>query len=163
MAKPRTLLDSLVPAPPEIHFKWGSPAGLEQDASFTAGVDPASRTIYHTQTLDRLAGAHEVGHLLDAEVLNAGDRAYFTRILGLTGPWNQGTGLTAGGLRSPNEWFADYYSAAANHFQPGRDGMSAYAQIGPVRLQRFEKALGRLGQRRGLQPLSLVDVLASAR
>jgi hypothetical protein len=53
---------------------------------------------------------HERAHLFDAQVLTDEDRAWFTRLLKMDGPWDQGTGT---GTRGPSEVFADAYAACA--------------------------------------------------
>lgn len=138
-----------VPAPPHITYVTSLPAGDENTTSDEA--DPATGTVYTNGNTGRFARGHETGHIFDAEILTPGDRNYFQRILQApTGPWNRGTGATIEGLRSPSEWFADYYGAAAMHLDPTRELVSAYAPIGPVRLARFEAALGRVGRRHHL-------------
>jgi hypothetical protein len=140
----------LVPMPPVVHFAEGPPPGMP-DA--TAATDVVNMTIYHVGPLGRFARAHEIGHLLDAQVLTDGDRRFFTRLLGLTGPWEQ-SDQTLLHPRSPDEWFADYYAAAAIGMRlDGSTGLQgAYADWGPKRLARFEKALDRFGNRYRLGP-----------
>jgi hypothetical protein len=152
VAKPRTVLESLrVPAPPKVEYIRGLPPGTtEAELSGNASSDGAAGKIYFQGILGRSTRAHELGHLLDHQVLTDGDRQYFQRLMHApAGDWRSGTGLL-GGLRSPSEWFADYYQASALGLDPTRQNEAAYATIGPKRLQRFEKALDRLTTRRGL-------------
>lgn len=149
---PKSLLESLlVPMPATVNFVNGWPAD-QPDTMGTALTDLASNTIYYRQPLDKFARAHEVGHLLDSQVLTDGDRHYFQRVMHApAGAWNQGTGMD-GGFQSPNEWFADYYAAAASGLNLSRESVSSYATLRPKRLRRFARALDRLGHRRDLQP-----------
>lgn len=136
-----------VPTPPRVEYVRGFPPGTTQADFFgDASSDGAAGKIYFQGTLTRSARAHELGHLLDREVLTDGDRQYFQHLMHApTGPWDPGTGLL--GLRSPCEWFADYYQAAALRLDPTRQNEAAYTTIGPRRLVRFEHALDRLARR----------------
>jgi hypothetical protein len=58
---------------------------------------------------------HERAHLFDAQVMTDAHRAQFTAMLGMDGPWYQGTGR---GTRGPSEVFADAYAACATGKQP---------------------------------------------
>lgn len=138
-----------VPAPREAHYQQGTAPGLPADAMGNAATDVATRTVWYQGTLDPFVRAHETGHLFDAESLSDGDRHYFQRVMQApAGPWKTGTGLD--GLKSPNEWFADYYATAATNIDVKHAGEAAYATIGPKRLKRFEQALARLGRRQQL-------------
>lgn len=160
MAKrPPSLLDPLVmPAPPTVRYVHGAYPGHPDLGQAT---DTGNATIYWQGDgpLGAFPRAHEVGHLFDAQVLNDGDRRYFQRLMHAPGgAWDQGTG-NQGGTGSPVEWFADYYGAAATGFDPrpstrGGADISSYAIIGPKRLERFKKALDRLGRRNALLPYS---------
>lgn len=142
---------SFVPAPPVVTYVRGVGPGTPSDAAGNASYDPETHTVYSDG--DPFARGHETGHALDQEVLTDGDRRYFQRLLHApAGAWDRGTGATSEGLKSPSEWFADYYGAAAIRLDPTREVVSAYAPIGPVRLKRFEAALARLGKRHGLKP-----------
>jgi hypothetical protein len=137
------------PAPPLINYVQGVAPGVPADAMGNAAYVPESHTVYSQGKPDRYSRAHEAGHAFDSEVLNPGQRVLFQRLMGLpAGPWSTGTGLQ--GLRSPSEWFADYYSAAANHVNPRLENTAAYATITPKRLKRFENALVRLGRQQRL-------------
>ena len=152
VAKPKSLLDSLVPQPANVKFVQGYAPG--QDVSTVLGnaqTDAASGTVYYQGTLDPFARAHEVGHILDAQVLTDGDRRFFQRLMHApAGDWRTGTGLK--GAASPSEWWADYYGSAALGVDPVHENQAAYANVGPKRLKRFEQALDRLGRRHGLLP-----------
>lgn len=140
-----------VPAAPVVNYVQGYAPGITQEnAAGTAAYDPSTDTVYYQGKLDKATKGHELGHAFDDQALTDGDRVYFQKLMHApTGAWNQGTGLQ-GGLTSPNEWFADYYQAAALRLDPRRQSEAAYAQVGPKRLERFEKALGRLAKRRGI-------------
>lgn len=144
-------LNPYVPGAPKVQVVDGPPPGAFEGAP--TAMDPSTGTIYHEGAFNKFDRAHEVGHALDAEVLTDGDRHYFQRIMHAPpGAWDQGTGTA--GYKSPDEWFADYYAASATHLDLGRQNVDSYAQLGPKRLQRFEKALARLGQRHNLKPYS---------
>ena len=145
----------LVPAPPRVRFVHGTMPG-DTEAAKGLGVavtDAASDTIYYDQPLDRFSRAHEIGHLLDAEILTDADRRRFTRIMRVPGApdWWRGTG-DDDGLLTPAEWFADYYAAAATRMDVRHGGVVSYATFTPRRLARFERALASLGRRHGLGP-----------
>lgn len=146
---------SFVPAPPVINYVQGyAPNTAQEDVMGNAAYYAPTDTIYYQRKLENSAKAHELGHALDEQVLNDGDRVYFQKLMHAPGgEWNSGTGLQ-GGATSPNEWFADYYQAAALHLDPRTQSQAAYATIGPVRLKRFEAALARLAKRKNLQPYS---------
>lgn len=134
----------LVPMPPRVTFVRGP-------VMTVAAADGATGTITYSRSLDAFARAHEIGHLLDSEVLTDGDRTFFTRLMMVpgTGPWFRGTGTA--GLESPKEWFADYYAADATGLDMAAgERVASYAQIGPRRLSRFSRALARFGHRHGL-------------
>lgn len=155
-AKKRPALLDYVPAAPTVHYTQGVAPGdrVEQAISGGAAYQPETDTIYFSgPPLTKFARGHENGHALDDQVLGDGDRHYFTRLMGLTGDWNQGTGLTAGGLRSPNEFFADWYGNAATGSNGRTSWNDAYAPApDPKQFRRFMQALDRLGHRKGLLP-----------
>lgn len=130
-----------------------------------AYADPATATVHVQPDPSPFAVTHELGHLFDSQILTEGDRRYFTRIMHAPGgPWNRGeaTGKVDGNI-SPNEWFSDYYGAMATGFDANEGGIGSFAVMTPKRLHNFEAALGRLGKRRGLAGLNLLETLASAR
>lgn len=145
-----------VPAAPVVHYAQGGLApdpGVDFAGTGAAAYAADTDTIHYEGLLGKSARGHENGHALDDQVLSDGDRRFFTRLMGLIGDWNQGTGMT--GFHSPNEWFADWYGNAAN----GRDGFhqwdSAYAPApNPKAYRKFRQALDRLGRRHHLKPYS---------
>jgi hypothetical protein len=150
----------LPPAPPRRNVVYDQtfnlPGELGPVGAYVQGDDIHIRK---GTRLDPVAAAHETGHLFDQQVLTDGDRHYITRLLHAQGPWRQGTGAQ-GGYSSPNEWFADYYAAAATGWQPPHvtksggvigGGTESYTHIGPKRLKRLEAALQRIQARKGLQ------------
>lgn len=145
------------PAPPVVNTVYGPiAANLNGDGQAVgAYADPAKQTIYLQPDPNPFARAHETAHLFDSQVLSEGDRHYFQRLMQApAGPWNHGEATgRVDGLRSPNEWFADYYAAAATGMTP-QNGYSVaqFAAIGPKRMVRFQKALQRLADRQHLQP-----------
>lgn len=143
-------MGAYVPGAPVIHFvRSANPSGAA-DSMAPAATDMSTGTVYYSQKLDPFSKAHETGHVFDSEVLDSGERSFFQRLMHAPGgQWDQGTGVS--GYHSPDEWFADYYAAAANHLDLSKQGVSSYATIGPKRLKRFEAALARLGQRKNLQ------------
>lgn len=139
-----------VPAPPKVGYVYGVAPGTPEGVMSPAQTDPKTGTIYYTQPLDKYDKAHEVGHVLDGEVLTDGDRHYFQKLMHApAGAWNQGSAADTGGGAS--EWFGDYYAAAAVHMDPRHGMLGNYAQIGPRRLRRFQQAVERLGKRHHLQ------------
>lgn len=150
-ARPRSILDP-VPMPAQVQFVPGMMPGIDQSSLLgNMQTDAATNTIYYQGKPDPFAKAHEVGHLLDHQVLSDGDRAFFQKLMHApAGEWRAGTGLE--GLKSPSEWFADYYASSILNVDPRHENQAAYASIGPKRLRRFEAAIGRLGKRHGLQP-----------
>lgn len=140
-----------VPAPPVIHYVHGLAPSEPANSMSVAQTDFATGTIYSTQPLTKFDMAHEVGHVLDGEILSEGDRRFFQRLMHApAGEWYQGSAADTGG--GPSEWFGDYYAAAAVHLDPRHGMLGNYAQIGPKRLKRFQQAIERLGKRHGLQP-----------
>lgn len=138
-----------VPAPAEIQYQQGTAPGLPAGAMGTAATDPTTRTVWYQGKMDPFTRAHETGHVFDASELSDGDRHFFQRLMHApAGEWKTGTGLD--GLKSPHEWFADYYAADATNLDVKNAGEESYASIGPKRLKRFEQALARLGRRRAL-------------
>lgn len=147
---------SFVPAPPIVNIVYGpiDPNTNGGGEMVGAYADPATNTIYLPNDPSPYARAHETGHLFDAQVLGDGDRIYFQKLMQApAGPWDHGKayGKVEGNI-SPNEWFSDYYAAAATGRTPQNGyGGESFATIGPKRMIRFEKALARLGKRRSLQ------------
>lgn len=116
-------------------------------ADVPACADRDNGVIYVEPGQGRFVYEHEVGHLFDVQRLNDGDRRWFTRKLGLTGAWEQGSGLE--GLRSPFERFADAYAACALGLRPDRGewAVSYGYQPTPKRHRRICAAIGRVGDR----------------
>lgn len=146
---------AFLPGPPALHFAHTRAPGLAVDQLSAAAYDSASETVYFEGTLSRSELGHESGHAFDFQVLTDGDRVYFTRLMGLSGPWDQGSGYTHTAIlgRSPIETFADWYGNAVN----GRDAIHSWdasytSPPDPKRFQRFKRALGRIGRRHHLQP-----------
>lgn len=140
------------PVAPVVRYVRGpAPGDVEQSISGGAAYSPDTDTIYSSGVLPKFSRGHENFHALDDQVLTDGDRHYLTRIAGLTGAWNQGTGLTAGGLRSPSEILADWYGNAVVGHDPRKAWTDAYAPVpDPKAFRRFEQALVRLGRRNHL-------------
>lgn len=130
-----------------------------------AYADPATATVHVQPDPAPVAVGHELGHLVDSQLLTDGDRRAFTRIMHAPpGPWNRGeaTGRVDGNI-SPNEWFGDFYGAAATGLDANTTSLGSFAIITPKRLHNFEAALRRFGRRNHLQGLNLAEALASAR
>lgn len=171
--KPPTLLTHLagpgsyVPAPPKYQILPGQidPNLNQSGVLASAYADTANNAVHVQRDPDPFAVGHELGHLFDSQILGDGDRRYFQRLMHApAGAWNLGetTGKVQGEI-SPNEWFGDYYGAMASGFDANHNSLGSFAVITPRRLHNFEAALARLGRRRGLQGLNLLDALASAR
>jgi hypothetical protein len=142
-----------VPMAPAVNFVQGTAPGDDESAAIGGGAAYAwdTDTIYHTGQLSKFARGHEMGHALDDQVLSDGDRNFFTRLMGLSGPWRQGTGIQNAGKRSPDEIFADWYGNAVAGNDPSRSWDDAYATPpDPKDFHRFQQALARLGRRRSL-------------
>jgi hypothetical protein len=99
-----------------------------------ACYSPDTNTIYVRQP--GFAFQHELGHAFDAANLDDGERSRFIHITHLRGPWRQGTGFTAGGLRSPSEKFADAYAACRLRLDPRREWETGYDWTPSPRLHR---------------------------
>lgn len=172
MAKPRSLLSSLVPAPPQFSIVYSNPT----DAG---GIDPATgqpypavgqyadintNTVHTTRGLSKRQVAQDVGQLFGYGVLSPGDRKFFSRILGVAGaPWENLHGAKVGAPVTGDETFANYYAVAATGGpRKGESILMGETSIDPRRLRQFSAALGRLGKRQGLKPLNLLEALASA-
>lgn len=66
---------------------------------------------------------HEMGHAVDEQRLVDPERVVLELDMGMSGPWNVGTGDH--GRTSPNEWFADGYATCATQRRSHRvDGMA---------------------------------------
>lgn len=114
------------------------------------GAYASGNEVHVLPDADKYTVAHELGHLVDWQHLSPGDRNYFQRLMHAPGgEWNRGTG-TVNGMRSPSEWFADYYAHGATGTKAGT--MTSYAQVGPKRLKRFVAAMDRVRKRQGLDP-----------
>lgn len=153
MAKlPPSLLDPVMPMPAQVNLVQGLPPGVDPTTlQGNAATVADTATIYYQGKLDPFAKAHEIGHLFDHQVLSDGDRRFFQKLMHApAGEWRAGTGLA--GLKSPSEWFADYYGSAVLGVDPTHANEAAYASIGPKRLRRFEQAMQRLGKRHALLP-----------
>lgn len=142
-----------MPAPPQVQFVQGTAPGLPAgDVSVgAAAYDPATRSIYYQKgALDRMIRGHETGHAFDQQALDSANRLRFEQVMGLgKGRWNQGTGQA--GANSPDEWFADYYSAAVNNVDPRHFSEASYAtNINRPRLKAFEKLLAQIGREQQL-------------
>lgn len=100
------------------------------------------QVIYAPANVDRFALEHERGHLFDAQYLDGGERLALRRAmrLPLSRPWQSGTGLTAAGLGSPSERFADLYAACRLRMDPDGLWESAY-DYQPTR-REFKRACG---------------------
>lgn len=141
---PAHVAQPYLPIAPTINYAQGVAPGTPSNWDPSAEYDPGTKTVYSPGRLNRFQRGHEAGHALDFQVLNDGDRNYFTRLLGLKGPWAADTF----GTSSPQEVFADWYANAV----VGNDGVhsweSGYAATpDPVTLRRFKQALARLGRR----------------
>lgn len=71
-----------------------------------------SATVYLDGDRSRFALQHELGHLVDAQLLDAGERRAIQRVMGTAGHpwWGSGTGLACRGRVCPSERFADAYA-----------------------------------------------------
>jgi len=119
--------EAKMPRPPLLHVSAaGCPSGW-----FGPCAVAATATIYITPGTDRYARSHEIGHLFDAQVLTDPDRAVLTRMMRMTGPWDQGSLPETD--RSPHEWFADYYAACDLGIWPPDEWAGAYVRRAPPR------------------------------
>jgi hypothetical protein len=100
----------LRPYEERVHVDTPCPAGGEGSCVMTPDI-------YLAEGAGRFELWHERGHLFDAQVLTDAQRAWFTRMLKMEGPWDQGTGM---GTRGPSEVFADAYATCAIGPQPVR-------------------------------------------
>jgi hypothetical protein len=129
LAVPATA-EARMPPPPQYTVKHSEcPYYAERGESGVTCADLATGTVWLAHP-DRFSLEHEKGHLFDAQVLTDQDRAHFTRLLRLSGPWDQGTGEGAG--RGPSEVFADAYAYCATGWTPvkrSRNGMLVGGQV----------------------------------
>jgi hypothetical protein len=87
-----------LPAPKKMNVTYGDFTYPGPEAAIVGGyADPATGDV-HSISPDDFSTGHEAFHLLDLQTATDADRARWESILGLSGPWNQGTGLTGGGL-----------------------------------------------------------------
>ena len=163
---------AFMPAPPHFNIVFDSP----QNAG---GVNPATgppypavgqyadtttNTVHTTPGFNKRLIAQDVGQLVGYNVLNDGDRHFFSKLLG-TDPtnWTSGGGANPGAGRGGDEAFASYYAVAATgglkppkrHKDGTITGESlAFGDtpIDPKKLKLFTAAMVRLGQRQHLQP-----------
>lgn len=143
-----TIGDTFVPGVDGVTYEEFTPELQgNQLSSFAAFPDRNVILRARGQTRDKGAIAHEMGHIL-SRYLTDENKKNFMGIMGFQpGEWNTGTGATAGGLKSPNEFFADYYSSVVNRVDPRRQSIAAYAHdINRKRLRRFAIALAELGR-----------------
>lgn len=164
--KPRTVLDQLTyaPAPPRASLVYDpvlENAGAPSAGAY-ANTDTMTVHALKGQEMDPVSAGHEVGHLFDVQILSDGDRRFFSRLLG-TDPasWQNLAGGNPGGAITGTEAFSDYYTVAANGIDMRRGGYTGYVTVDPKISRKFNAALGRLGKRHGLKPLSVLDFLAS--
>lgn len=146
---------AFIPAPPVVHFAHTRAPGLPQDWLSSAAYDSATKTVYFEGALSKSGRGHELGHAFDFQVLTDGDRVFFTRLMGLSGAWDQGSGYTrtAAAGKSPVEVFADWYGNAVNGHDATHSWDSSYSATPTGRtFRRFKQALARLGLRRHLKP-----------
>lgn len=88
----------------------------DTEALIAACANTATGDIY-LPVAGSFALQHELGHLVDAQLLTDGDRRWFTRRLGMSPglAWRD-----AAKWRTPSEVFADAYAACALKWSPGR-------------------------------------------
>lgn len=137
-----------VPAAPTINYAVGRAPGLPSEFLSSAQYDPNTKTVYHEGQMGRFARGHEAGHALDFQVLTDGDRDYFTRAIGMRGPWAPPGTV---GKPTPREVFADWYANAVIRGDPARSWASGYSSApDPKAFRAFERALARFGRRHQL-------------
>jgi hypothetical protein len=140
-----------LPAPKKMNVTYGDFTYPGPEAAIVGGyADPATGDV-HSISPDDFSTGHEAFHLLDLQTATDADRARWESILGLSGPWNQGTGLTGGGLRSPSEIIADNYGMLVSGTDPRHAMQSSYADHYDFRrMRRFARSLERFRRRNGL-------------
>lgn len=115
---------SRIPTPHALVITAACP---DMDGQATAGACsfPDGR-VYLPAGTDQFARQHELGHIFDAQYLDAGERNRATRLLGFPAgtPWRNGTGL--GGFDSPHELFADAYAACRLGLDPMSEWETSY-------------------------------------
>lgn len=168
-SRPRTLVDLLVPAPPQVSVVYdggaGYNAGSTDAQSLGQYADTNTNTVHTTRGFTPRMIAQDVGQIFGYSVLQPGDRTYFSKLLG-TSPdyWTDlhANSPTNMGHEAGDEAFADYYSVAATGgLKHGEGLLLGDTSIDPVRLHKFTAAINRLGKRRNLRPLNLAELLAS--
>jgi hypothetical protein len=142
------------PALAEARSVIAAPTGVTVYASACPEGDDVPACAYPQQAIvyvapgqGRFVLEHELGHVFDYQRLTPGDRNWFTRMLGLTGVWSQGTGME--GLHSPAERFADAYATCALGWRPdGGQWAVAYGYDPTPRQHRLIcAAISRVGSR----------------
>lgn len=138
-----------VPLAPAVSYVQGRAPGVPVESLTSAQYDPNTKTVYHEKpVLGKFARGHELGHALDFQTLNDGDRNSFTRMMGMRGPW---ASPAVSGRSTPQEVFADWYANAVVGSDATHSWESAYSQTpAPKAFRAFEQALARLGRRRQL-------------
>ena len=148
-----------VPAPPKYSVVYDNGAGYDPGNTDSRSIgqyaDTNTGIVHTTRGFSRRMIAQDVGQLLGYQALSAGDRVYFSRLLGTDpGYWtdlhaNSPAGATK---QAGNEAFANYYSVAATGgLKKGESLVLGNTSIDPDRLKAFTAALQRLGRRRNLK------------
>lgn len=164
----RTVLDTLMPAPEHYSVVYDGGAGYDPGSTDAQSIgqyaDTNTNTVHTTRGFTPRMIAQDVGQIFGYSVLTPGDRTYFSKMLG-TDPtyWTDLHANSGHGNEAGDEAFADYYSVAATGgLKHGEGLLLGNTSIDPTILHKYTAALSRLGKRRGLPPLHLLDALASA-
>jgi hypothetical protein len=100
-------------------------------------ADPV-RAIVYLDTDDEFTRQHELGHLYDAQRLDAGERAALARSLDVPArtPWDAHTGPDCVTTTCPSERFADAYGTCRLGWTPDGEWADAYGYDPTARTHR---------------------------
>ena len=139
-----------LPAPTGLQVRYGDFDHPGADVGPVAAyADVDADTIYMREP-DAFTMGHESFHLL-SKLATDRDKARWQKILGYGGDWDQGTGVTGGGLKSPSELIADNFGMLASGRDPRKTMDGGYVEgYDPKRLRRFGRSLERFRARNNL-------------
>lgn len=148
--------NTYVPAPAQFSVVYDSPKDAGGINPKTGQPFPAvgqyadinTNTVHTTPGFSKRQVAQDVGQLVGYNVLTPGDRAFFSKMLGVDpAKWENKEGADVTG-QTGDEAFANYYAiAATGGLQKGESLAMGMTSIRPDRLRKFTAAIGRLGKR----------------
>lgn len=155
---------AVVPLMPAGSYAVDRGGALPQDVKDVNGsvyVDMEHRVIHAPEgvKMNRRELAHEIGHVFRSKYVSPDELARAARIVGA--PAELTDRPNYGRMSAAEEWFADYYAAAASGDRSwkrtrNRDGSITggsdftYARVTPRRMRRFRRLLDEIGERENL-------------